>query len=261
MLAASTAWSGQGGGGTPKPSPPRKPNRPGKPAPAKPETPPENTSKPGPGGGVNIDWSDPASYQPPPGRYTQAGASDGIVIDERWNNYFNMVSVLAKAIEAPQVTETSDPIAWLYSIKEARAFAQTHSQPFVVYVCDEQRFPIAGEGAEAWVEYKLENGGTTPPKTIFESAEVQKAFRDAGIVAFVKIEHSAANARLVEKLKVTPNTLLIVAPNGEQLAKLSGEECEPERVCRYLASDFQNQLDAWVERCKALNAAVIPAPN
>ena len=244
----ASAWAGQAGGGRMSPPAPRKPNAPKKPAGSGEGV----QNKPGAGGGTSTDWSDPQTYEPPPGRHTQVERLSATLIDDRWNNYFSVLSILPKAIEKPRSTETDEPMPWLYSIREARSFADTHLQPFVVYVCDEQRFPMAGEGAQAWTQYKQEKGGTAPQRTIFESADVQKAFTEAGIFLFVKVEHCAGNARLMEKLKAAPNTLLIVAPNGEQLARFSGEDCEPARVCRYLAGDFKNQLGAWVERVKAL---------
>ncbi|HYF47770.1 MAG TPA: hypothetical protein VEJ63_00075 [Planctomycetota bacterium] len=202
-----------------------------------------------------MDWNNPASYLPPRSELTQ---SDGKQLDASWLQYNNFVTTLYRGLQPRRDEAAPESIEWSYRIRDVRDFALSHGQPYVLYISDEQRYEIAGEGQEAWDEYKQSHGGTSPERTIFESADVQKAFASASLSLFVKLKHTP---RIAEKLSVRANTLLIVAPNGEVLEKFGGEDCTPQRVCHYLETDFKNQFTAWSERYKALIDSDSAAPE
>lgn len=122
---------------------------------------------------------------------------------------------------------------------------------FAVYFCAEDKAAYAGEGAAALARYKKEYPNKDAELTAFDRGAVPAELNKAGIQILAKVVNTSANAGIFKKYAATPNSLFILAPNGEKLTSLAGALLNEMDLKKFIAFDYKGALETWRKRQKS----------
>ena len=162
-----------------------------------------------------------------------------------------------------QPESTNPKVQWLDSSEEAQRWVRQDGDPYVLFFCSEESAKLAGEGLEAWTEYRKTHKGPMPVAAVFETPALVNALRAAGFAFYVRVPATSSNAELMKKYGATAQaqTLVLCAFNGEALRTFAGPQCSAASIVPAL-SDFRARYEAWkvFQRAKAEKERAAPKP-
>jgi len=139
---------------------------------------------------------------------------------------------------------------WTYSEEEALKRAGERNAAYAIFFCTDFTSRLAGEGPDAFAQFRKANAGVIPPLTVFDYTLVLNRFKAAGIELLVKVSETKETLALFKRYDATPGTLFICAPDGEKLAVFAGGNCNPSKVCEFLAGDYDKKMSSWEDAKK-----------
>ncbi len=133
---------------------------------------------------------------------------------------------------------------------DAERSAQASAKVFAVYFCAEDKAAYAGEGAAVQAQYKKEHPNKDMELTAFDRGAVPMELMKAGIQIYAKVVNTSANAGIFKKYSAAPNSLFLIAPNGEKLNSWSGGMLNEMDLKKYFSIEFKSAFEAWNKRQK-----------
>lgn len=115
----------------------------------------------------------------------------------------------------------------------------------MLYFCSEETAEVAGIGSKALAAYQKANKAKKMPKrTVFDNRAVVDALKKSGLKLLAKVPASKENKETWMKYKAGLDTMLIVAPNGQTLAKYYGNTLKQAPLTKSLKT-FKRSFEEW----------------